>query len=131
MCEFLLNDDEQIDNLFLKDLKIIQKKGCFRYGTDAVVLSDFAAKYIKKGAKVLDIGTGTGILPILLSAKTEAKNLTGLEIQEEMAELAKRSVEMNELVGSLAKDRISIINGDIMKATEYFSHFEAYQQTWI
>lgn len=121
MCEFLLNDDEQIDNLFLKDLKIIQKKGCFRYGTDAVVLSDFAAKYIKKGANVLDIGTGTGILPILLSAKTEAKNLTGLEIQEEMAELAKRSVEMNEHSSALAKDRISIINGDIMKATEYFS----------
>ena len=69
----MLNHDEQIDDLLLEGLKIIQKRGCFRYGTDAVVLSDFAKKYIKKGAKVLDIGTGTGILPILLSAKTEAR----------------------------------------------------------
>lgn len=117
----MLNHDEQIDDLLLKGLKIIQKRGCFRYGTDAVVLSDFAKKYIKKGTKVLDIGTGTGILPILLSAKTEAQKLVGLEIQEEMVALAGRSVEMNEEAGVLQKGRIEIINGDITKAREIFS----------
>ncbi len=120
MCELFLNDNEQVDNLFLKDLKIIQKKGCFRYGTDAVVLSDFAAKYIKKDSTVLDIGTGTGILPILLSAKTNAKKLIGLEIQEEMAELAARSVKMNEDSGALEKNRITIKCGDINNAAELF-----------
>lgn len=120
MCELFLNDDEQVDNLFLKDLKIIQKKGCFRYGTDAVVLSDFAAKYIKKDSTVLDIGTGTGILPILLSAKTNAKKLIGLEIQEEMAKLAARSVKMNEDSGALEKNRITIKCGDINNSAELF-----------
>lgn len=121
MCDFNLMQDEQIDDLFIKGLRIIQKKGCFRYGTDAVVLSDFAAKYIKKGSTVLDIGTGTGILPILLSAKTEAKHLTGLEIQKEMAELAARSVKLNEDAGVLAENRIAIQEGDITKADEYFA----------
>lgn len=121
MCEIFLNDDEQVDNLFLNDLKIIQKKGCFRYGTDAVVLSEFAAKYIKKDSTVLDIGTGTGILPILLSAKTNAKKLIGLEIQEEMAALATRSVKMNEDSGALKKNRITIKCGDINNAAEIFA----------
>lgn len=116
-----LSSDEQIDDLLLRGLLIIQKKGCFRYGTDAVVLSDFAAKYIKKGSSVLDIGTGTGILPILLSAKTEAETLTGLEIQKEMAELAERSVILNENIGAVEKGRIIIKEGDIKKAKEYFA----------
>ena len=89
-----IEPDEQIDDLFLKNYKIIQKQGCFRYGTDAVALSDFAAKYIKKESRVLDVGTGTGILPLLLSAKTEAAELVGLEIQREMAQLAEKSVHI-------------------------------------
>lgn len=113
--------DEQIDDLYLNGLKIIQKKGCFRYGTDAVVLSDFAKKYIKKGSTVLDIGTGTGIIPILLSAKTQAYKIIGLEIQEEMAALAARSVAMNEENGVLEKNRIEIINGDITRAVDFFA----------
>lgn len=113
--------DEQIDDLYLNGLKIIQKKGCFRYGTDAVVLSDFAKKYIKKGSTVLDIGTGTGIIPILLSAKTQAYKIIGLEIQEEMASLAARSVAMNEENGVLEKNRIEIINGDITRAVDFFA----------
>ena len=121
MQDIFLENDEQLDDLLLKDLKIIQKTGCFRYGTDAVALSNFAAKYIKKNDVVLDIGTGTGILPILLSAKTDALNLIGLEIQKEMAELADKSVKLNEKSGALEQDRIKIINGDIMDAKNLFN----------
>lgn len=121
MQDIFLENDEQLDDLLLKDLKIIQKTGCFRYGTDAVALSNFAAKYIKKNDVILDIGTGTGILPILLSAKTDALNLIGLEIQKEMAELADKSVKLNEKSGALAQDRIKIINGDIMDAKNLFN----------
>ena len=121
MQDIFLENDEQLDDLLLKDLKIIQKTGCFRYGTDAVALSNFAAKYIKKNDVILDIGTGTGILPILLSAKTDALNLIGLEIQKEMAELADKSVKLNEKSAALAQDRIKIINGDIMDAKNLFN----------
>ena len=121
MQDIFLENDEQLDDLLLKDLKIIQKTGCFRYGTDAVALSNFAAKYIKKNDVVLDIGTGTGILPILLSAKTDALKLIGLEIQKEMAELADKSVKLNEKSAALAQDRIKIINGDIMDAKNLFN----------
>lgn len=114
-----MNDiNEQTDDLLIGNLKILQKKGSFRYGTDAVVLSNFAAKYIKKGSNVLDIGTGTGILPLLLSAKTEAEHFTGLEIQKDMADLAKRSVRMNEESGALSPWRIEIQCGDIRNAKE-------------
>lgn len=121
MQDIFLENDEQLDDLLLKDLKIIQKTGCFRYGTDAVALSNFAAKYIKKNDVVLDIGTGTGVLPILLSAKTDALKLIGLEIQKEMAELADKSVKLNEKSAALAQDRIKIINGDIMDAKNLFN----------
>lgn len=121
MCSFLICPDEQIDDLCLKNYKIIQKKGCFRYGTDAVVLSDFAVKYIKKGSRLLDIGTGTGILPLLLSAKTEAAELIGLEIQKETANLAKRSVCLNEEAGVLERERVKIWEGDIKNAKTNFS----------
>lgn len=114
-------NDEQIDFLYLKDLRIIQKKGCFRYGTDAVVLSDFAASCVKKGSRVLDIGTGTGILPILLSAKTEAQELIGIEVQHEMAEMAARSVKLNEEADALSHERVKIIEGDINDAKNIFA----------
>ena len=112
--------EEQIDDLYLHGLKIIQKKDHFRYGTDAVVLSDFAAKYIAKGSRVLDIGTGTGILPILLSGKTEAARFVGIEIQGEMAEMAARSVAMNEAAGVLERSRICIETCDIQTADRLF-----------
>lgn len=112
--------EEQIDDLYLHGLKIIQKKDHFRYGTDAVALSDFAAKYIAKGSRVLDIGTGTGILPILLSGKTEAAEFVGVEIQREMAEMAARSVAMNEDAGVLERSRIRIEACDINAADRLF-----------
>jgi len=106
-------DDETIDDLQLDGLMLIQKKSSFRFGVDAVLLSDFAK--IKKGDKVLDIGTGTGIIPILLAAKTKADHITGLEIQGQMADMAGRSVKMNQL-----EHRVSIVHGDIKEWSSLF-----------
>lgn len=70
---------------------------------------------VKNGGRVLDLGTGTGILPILMEAKTKAVHLTGLEIQPEMAEMAARSVKLNHL-----EDKIEIVEGDIKEASAIF-----------
>lgn len=104
---------ERIDDLELSHLSIIQDPARFCFGMDAVLLSGFAR--IESGAEVIDLGTGNGILPILLSAKTEAKHITGLEIQEGSVNLARRSVEMNELT-----DRIRIVEGDLRDASKLF-----------
>lgn len=80
--EVKLNENERIDDLQCKGLKIIQKKAGFCFGLDAVLLANFAD--IKKGDTVIDLGTGTGIIAILIAGKTEAKSIIGLEIQEEM-----------------------------------------------
>ncbi|MEI6131495.1 MAG: tRNA1(Val) (adenine(37)-N6)-methyltransferase [Bacillota bacterium] len=98
--------NETIEDLQLGGLTILQKKKGFRFGVDAVLLSNFVQ--VKKGDVVLDIGTGTGIIPILLAAKTQARHITGLEIQEEFAEMAARSVARNA-----QEKQISIIQGDI------------------
>ena len=90
-----LRDGERIDDLHRNGYKIIQNKEKFCFGMDAVLLSDFAK--VKPGEQVLDLGTGTGIIPILLEAKTEGKHFCALEIQEESADMARRSVELNEL----------------------------------
>ena len=105
--EIELKEDERIDDLEYKGLKIIQNKNGFCFGIDAVLLSDFA-KEIKKGSSVLDLGTGTGILGILLCAKTELSNITGVEIQEDVFEMAKRSIKLNNL-----ENKFSVINEDI------------------
>ena len=104
-----LSAEERIDDLQLQGYQIIQKPKGFCFGIDAVLLSDFAK--VKEGERVLDLGTGTGILPILLAGKTKGKHFTGLEIQEESACMAKRSVELNQLQG-----RITIVKGDIKEA---------------
>lgn len=111
--ETLLKTDERIDDLQRNNLKIIQDPGRFCFGMDAVLLSGFAAA--GKGDKLLDLGTGTGILPILLSAKTEAAELTGLEIQPESADMADRSVRLNGI-----GDRVKIVRGDIKEADKLF-----------
>lgn len=108
-----LYPDERLDDLQIKDYKIIQHPKKFCFGMDAVLLSAFAN--LRKGDNVLDLGTGTGILPILLAAKTDAKHYDALEIQPESADMAKRSVLFNKL-----EDKINIICGDICKASEIF-----------
>lgn len=77
-----LLEKERLDDLGRKNYKIIQNPDGFCFGMDAVLLSGYAK--VKKGQRVLDLGTGTGIIPILLEAKTEASHLTGLEIQEKV-----------------------------------------------
>lgn len=108
-----LKDGERIDDLGRKGYRIIQNPNSFCFGIDAVLLTGFAK--IKEGATVLDMGTGTGIIPILLEAKTEASHLTGLEIQEESADMARRSVKLNDL-----DEKIDIVQGDIKEASLIF-----------
>lgn len=112
MMEELLSG-ERIDELHRKGYRIIQKTDGFCFGMDAVLLADFAK--IGKQEKVLDMGTGTGIIPILLEARTEGGQYTGLEIQEEFASMAARSVALNGLEG-----RISIVCGDMKEASGLF-----------
>lgn len=112
--EIRLKDNERIDDLQRNGLKIIQNSEKFCFGMDAVLLSGFANA--KKGDTVLDLGTGTGILPLLMSAKTDAEKLIGLEIQEESAEMAGRSVDLNDL-----SSKVSILLGDIKEADKIFT----------
>lgn len=94
---------------------IYQPADGFRFGVDAVLLSEFA--HIKPGENVLDMGTGTGIIPILLAAKTKGRHFTGLEIQEFSAAVAKESVLLNKL-----EERVDIVNGDIKEASKLFGN---------
>ena len=109
----LLKENERIDDLQRNGYRIIQDPDRFCFGMDAVLLSGFAA--VKDGARVLDLGTGTGIIPILLSAKTGAAHLTGLEIQADSADMARRSVALNRL-----EEKIDIVTGDIKEAGRIF-----------
>jgi tRNA1Val (adenine37-N6)-methyltransferase len=106
-------EDERIDDLQRNGYHIIQKKNGFCFGMDAVLLSGFAT--VKKGERAIDLGTGTGIIPILLTAKTEGEHYTGLEIQPEVADMAARSVRLNGL-----EERLDIAQGDIKEASRLF-----------
>lgn len=113
MSKVICGEDERIDDLQRNGYRIIQKKKGFCFGMDAVLLSGFAQ--VREGEQAVDLGTGTGIIPILLEAKTKGKHFTGLEIQEEVAEMAKRSVCLNDL-----EERVSIVRGDIKEASRLF-----------
>lgn len=108
-----LKSDERLDDLQRNGYQIIQKTNGFCFGMDAVLLSGFAV--VKPGEKAVDLGTGTGIIPILLEAKYEGEHYTGLEIQDEMAEMAARSVALNHL-----EEKVSIVKGDIKEASRLF-----------
>ena len=112
MTENLIKERERLDDL-QNGCFIIQDPEKFCFGMDAVLLSGFAK--IKKNENVLDMGTGTGIIPILLKSKTAGRHFTGLEIQEECAEMAERSVRYNHM-----EEDVSIVQGDIKEAAGIF-----------
>ena len=112
--EMELKENERIDDLEFKDLKIIQNEKGFCFGIDAVLLSDFA-KNIKKNAKVLDLGTGTGIISILLCGKTNLEKIVGVEVQKEVADMAKRSSKLNNL-----ENKFEIINENIINLDKIY-----------
>lgn len=109
----LVHENERLDELHRNGYYIIQDPKRFCFGMDAVLLSGFAK--VKKGERVLDLGTGTGIIPILMEAKTDGEDFTALEIQEESADMARRSVLYNHL-----EDKINIVTGDIKDASARF-----------
>lgn len=102
-----LLENERIDDLEYKGLKIIQDKTGFCFGIDSILLSDFASE-IKENSKIIDLGTGTGIIAILTSVKTNASKTIGVEIQTKVYDMAKRSIKLNHL-----EDKIEIINKDV------------------
>lgn len=113
--EIELKENERIDDLEFKNLKIIQNEEGFCFGIDSVLLSDFA-KEIKKEATVLDLGTGTGIIPILLCGKTKLKKVIGVEIQKEVATMAKKSIKLNNL-----ENKFEILNENILNLNNIYT----------
>ncbi len=115
-----LKPGEKVDDLQRSGLRIIQDPARFCFGMDAVLLTGFVQDGIgsrpMSGEDLLDLGTGTGIIPLLMSAKSDCRTLTGLEIQPDSAEMALRSVKMNRL-----EDRIRIVQGDIREADAIFA----------
>ncbi len=112
--EKFLKENERIDDLELDNLKIIQNKNGFCFGIDSVLLTDFA-KTIRANSSVIDLGTGTGVLPILLSSKTKNTTFVGIEVQNDVAEMAERSIKLNKL-----EDRITILNTNILDLKERY-----------
>ena len=113
MIDVILKENERIDDLEINGFRIIQNPFCFCFGMDAVLLANFAR--ISPKADVIDLGTGTGIVPLLLAAKSKGQSWTGLEIQENMVDMARRSVEMNEVT-----EKVNILQGDLKAVREMF-----------
>lgn len=109
----LIKEDETLEDLQLSGLSVIQKKDGFRFGIDAVLLSDFAKDI--RAFEMLDMCTGCGIVPVLLSGKTNIPKIFGLEIQEEVFEMAKRTVELNDL-----SERVFYEKGDIKEGHKIY-----------
>lgn len=110
-----IKENERVDDLEYKGLKIIQDINGFCFGIDSILLSDFS-KNIKKGAKVLDLGTGTGIIATLLCGKTQLSEIIGVEVQKEVCEMASRSIKLNNL-----ENKFKLINDNILNLNKYFN----------
>lgn len=108
----LVKQGERIDDLQYKEYKIIQNPEHFCFGVDAVLLANFSK--VKKDSIVVDFGTGCGIIPVLLAAKTGAKKIIGIEIQEYMADMATRSTILNNI-----EDKVTIVNDDLINWDKY------------
>lgn len=104
-----------VDDLLYGELKLVQKKAGARYSVDALLLADFILPEIQPGHKILDIGTGTGVVALILAQRSKAHQIIGIEIQETLAQMAKRSVEINRL-----QKRVKILNRDVRKASKIF-----------
>lgn len=115
MAEIILHDDERIDDLQLADLHIIQSENAFRFSMDSVLLADFASLHNR--ALVCDLGTGTGIIPLLLYGRNNTIICDAIEIQPDAAERAGRSILLNN-----AQAHIRIINGDLRQVRKLLSH---------
>lgn len=111
--KIFLRPGERVDDLQRDGLKLIQNPSYFCFGMDAVLLSAFAR--VKKGGLCLDLGCGNGVIPILLSGRTQGRHFTGLELQADVAEMASRSVALNGI-----SDRVEIVTGDIRESVSIF-----------
>ena len=109
----ILKENERIDDLQINNLKIIQDKNGFCFGIDSVILSEFAND-IKSKSKVIDLGTGTGIISFLLLAKYNINKIIGIEVQPDVADMAKRSIELNNL-----NEKFELINCDVKNILSY------------
>lgn len=107
---------ERVDDLQIKDLRLIQNPKQFCFGVDAVLLTYYAAQVIKPGAEVLDMCSGNGIIPVLLTAKSAAAHIDALELQQDIAEMSRRSVQLNGL-----EDKISVTCGDLKNGTNLYN----------
>jgi len=111
MSEVLINPDERIDDIGFSGYRLIQNPKWFCYGVDAVLIASFA--HLRSGCKVADLGTGTGIIPLILHHKYEPEKIYAVEVQKEVAETAERNIMLNNL-----EDRIIIINKNVKNAAE-------------
>lgn len=107
-----IKDSERVDDLQIKDYRIIQDKNGFCFGMDSVLIAN--AVKSKRNEIIVDLGTGTGIIPIIIAAKNEINKIYGIEIQKEVSDMAKRSIRMNSL-----EDKIEIINVDLKYLENY------------
>ncbi|MEF2968766.1 tRNA1(Val) (adenine(37)-N6)-methyltransferase [Paenibacillus sp. M1] len=112
--QVVIHEKERVDDLLTHDLKIIQSDEVFSFSMDAVLLARFAP--VPKYGKILDLCTGNGVVPLLLSTRTKAQ-IEGIEIQPRLVDMARRSVEMNEL-----KERIVIREGDLRELVKETGH---------
>jgi len=103
--------NERIDDIGFSGYRLIQNPKWFCYGVDAVLIADFASG--AKGRRVVDLGTGTGIIPLVMMHKCSPEHIYGVEVQPEVADMAERTVAMNGL-----QDRISIVNENVKDAAE-------------